>query len=36
VNRVVKRYPRSGRLVIVAVSKNAAELKQQLASGDSP
>src|SRR5205814_7545379 len=34
VNRVIKRYIRSDRITIVAVSKNAAELKRQLASDE--
>jgi zinc protease len=34
VNRVIKRYLRADRLVIVAVSKNGAELKRELASND--
>jgi zinc protease len=34
VNRVIRRYLRVDRLVIVAVSKNGEELKQQLASDD--
>jgi len=34
VNRAIRRYLRTDRLVIVAVSNNAAELKQQLASDD--
>jgi zinc protease len=34
VNRVIRRYLRTDRLVVVAVSKNAAELKAQLASDD--
>ena len=34
VNRAIRRYLRTDHLVIVAVSKNAAELKQELASDD--
>jgi zinc protease len=34
VNRAIRRYLRTERLVIVAVSKNGEELKQQLASDD--
>ncbi len=34
VNRVIRRYLRTNNLVVVAVSKNAEELKQQLASDD--
>jgi zinc protease len=34
VNRVIRQYLRDNRLVIVAVTKNAEELKRQLASGD--
>ena len=34
VNRVVRRYLRPNRLVIVAVTKNGEELKQQLASDE--
>ncbi len=34
VNRVIKRYLRANRLVIVAVSKNGEDLKRQLASAD--
>src|ERR1700722_17524817 len=34
VNRVIRRYLRGDHLVIVAVSKNGAELKQQLATDD--
>jgi zinc protease len=34
VNRVIKRYLRTDRLVIVAVTKNGEALKQQLASDD--
>ena len=34
VNRVIKRYIRTDRLMIVAVSKDGEELKRQLASDD--
>ncbi len=34
VNRAIRRYLRTDRLVIVAVSRNAADLKRQLASDD--
>jgi len=34
VNRVIRHYLRTDRLIIVAVSKNGEELKQQLASDD--
>jgi zinc protease len=34
VNRAIRRYLRADRLVIVAVSRNAGELKEQLASDD--
>jgi zinc protease len=34
VNRVIKQYIRTDRMTIVAVSKNGAELKSQIAAGD--
>ncbi len=34
VNRVIKRYIRTNRIIIAAVTKNGDDLKRQLASGD--